>query len=135
MVSQPGNRDAAKEDGDDPSGTQEEWGEGYVSVLIKGMEMPKCCDECALLYDAMCCIVTSTSLWSYPAHEHIIDSSEERLPDCPLVPITTPHGNLIDREALMKVYGVYLGDKLIGALPTVNIDDVRDAPIIIEAEG
>lgn len=30
MVSQSGNRDAAQEDGDDPSGAQEERGEGYV---------------------------------------------------------------------------------------------------------
>ena len=34
MVSQPGNRDAAEEDGDDPSGAQEEWGEGYVRRYI-----------------------------------------------------------------------------------------------------
>ena len=111
-----------------------ERGEGYVSVLVKGMEMPKCCDDCGFNYDNNCCTATSTGFYTYPAFESIIDTEEERLPDCPLIPVTTPHGNLIDREALMKVYGVYLGDKLIGALPTVNIDDVRDAPIIIGAE-
>ena len=73
-----------------------------MSILIKGMEMPKCCDECALLYDAICCIVTTTSLWSYPAHERIIDSSEERLPDCPLIEVPDGHGGLIDADAVER---------------------------------
>ena len=47
-----------------------------MSILIKGMEMPKNCSECPLV---VCLSVES---------------------DCPLVPVP-PHGRLIDADALM----------------------------------
>lgn len=35
-----------------------------MSVIIKGMEMPKCCMDCTLNYDQMSCSVTGTGWWS-----------------------------------------------------------------------
>lgn len=48
-----------------------------MSILIKGMTMPKCCDDCNLLYDCCSCIVTG--------HKVKWDSERKRLPDCPLI--------------------------------------------------
>lgn len=50
-----------------------------MSILIKGMEMPKNCLECPLV---VCLSVES---------------------DCPLVPVP-PHGRLIDADALMHEF-------------------------------
>ena len=61
-----------------------------MSVLIRGMGMPKACWECPLkvhLYGG---------LWCTPS-KRVIDREDntEREPDCPLIEVTTPHGRLI----------------------------------------
>jgi len=78
-----------------------------MSILIKGMEMPKNCEECPLsLYQHSPC-------WK---NGGVMDW-ENRPNWCPLISIP-PHGRLIDRDALT----------LFGQIAT------RDAPTIIEAE-
>jgi hypothetical protein len=64
-----------------------------MSVLIKGMEMPTSCRACMFsrtdIRNVDWCVLT-----------------EKDLPcDCPLVPVP-PHGDLIDRDALMKMCGM-----------------------------
>lgn len=72
-----------------------------MSVLIKGMEMPKSCDVCPLIAEAddyhVCCINEQFIPWEW-IDEH---SAEQRHPKpswCPLVEIP-PHGRLIDADA------------------------------------
>ena len=62
-----------------------------MSVLIKGIEMPTRCWDCLLNTYGYCM-----------ASEHSdIIPSDAPIPDwCPLVPVP-PHGDLIDRDALM----------------------------------
>lgn len=91
-----------------------------MSILIKGMEMPKNCLECPLV---VCLNVES---------------------DCPLVPVP-PHGRLIDErwlkdamittlEALKKNPKMDIQEMhLIAAFATLRYM-VEDAPTIIEAE-
>ena len=54
-----------------------------MSIIIKGMDMPKSCWECEIF---------GCSLRDKLAH------IEDRNPDCPLVEIPTPHGRLIDED-------------------------------------
>ena len=64
-----------------------------MSILIKGMKMPKNCRTCKLIdYDRGCyrCIVTTA-----PCD---LNSKNE---NCPLVPVP-PHGRLIDADAILK---------------------------------
>lgn len=68
-----------------------------MSVLIKGMEMPKTCEECALNYDSCACIKTGSRF--FRGRETEFDPFKGRLEDCPLVPVP-PHGRLIDADAL-----------------------------------
>lgn len=61
-----------------------------MSILIKGMAMPKNCEECAFNYDMYRCMITLKSTML---------ADTERLSDCPLIELP-PHGRLIDADAL-----------------------------------
>ena len=94
-----------------------------MSVLIKGMEMPKSCEKCPFCIvnrhdrgdDSLCRLINKevfTFMRSLPQ-------------DCPLVPVP-PHGRLIDADALPR-FG--------GRKGLIHSADVDNAPTIIEAEG
>ena len=85
-----------------------------MSVLIKGMEMPKCCEECvagAYEYNDndercfVCGFIKSQHPWEC---EHVeidgIDTTKARADFCPLTEVPTPHGELVDRGGLMDTY-------------------------------
>ena len=80
-----------------------------MSVIIKGMEMPKHCRNCKFSYFthgiSMKCLFISEAC-----------KIKGRLSNCPLVAVPTPHGRLIDADAYQ-----YSGDLI-------------DEPTIIEAE-
>ena len=59
-----------------------------MSVLIKGMEMPKSCSDCKLRMAVGCC-------GNLPHNT--------RMPNCPLVEIP-PHGRLIDADKLKEEF-------------------------------
>lgn len=80
-----------------------------MSILVKGMKMPKVCADCPFWetrYDP-----------GYYNYEHCkalgrifnecrrdISPFEEKLDDCPLIKIPTPHGNLIDEGDIASGY-------------------------------
>lgn len=85
-----------------------------MSVLIKDMEMPKCCEECvagAYEYNDndercfVCGFIKSQHPWEC---EHVeidgIDTTKARADFCPLIEVPTPHGELVDRGILMDTY-------------------------------
>lgn len=73
-----------------------------TSVLIRGMEMPKCCDVCIFcdwsnLHQTACCKI----LEYRPCFNDFSSEYEIRISDlCPLVEVPVPHGRLIDADAL-----------------------------------
>ena len=70
-----------------------------MTVLIKGMPMPKNCTNCPLNIHEMsfgCAVTGRRYNWGNP----------ERLSDCPLVEILTPHGRLIDENELAYLIGI-----------------------------
>ena len=64
-----------------------------MSVLIKGMEMPALCQECDLYIEGACYAK------GYRDYRSIMDMSKPD--DCPLIEVPTPHGRLIDADALI----------------------------------
>ena len=70
-----------------------------MSVYIKGMEMPKNCDNCWALDDygdyPRCRITEEQRGYNFPIRE-------KRMDNCPLVEIP-PHGRLIDADANIKI--------------------------------
>ena len=119
-----------------------------MGVYIKGMEMPATCCHCPLMgYDpdrewvdsmartgAHICVLTGELIDNTKREEH-----------CPLVPVP-PHGRLIDADELTAlVYAnIALFDssprrmgaeqKLVRAWLASMVDDIEDAPTILEAE-
>lgn len=78
-----------------------------MSIIIKGMEMPKTCCRCDLkIYDA-------EIRWDENGNEQIgawvckrtreIIWNTRRGENCPLVPLPEGHGRLVDADALMDV--------------------------------
>lgn len=64
-----------------------------MSVLIKGMEMPKNCGRCWFNKSSLSCAITGSCI-------DRDDENRERLDDCPFVEVPKPHGRLIDADAL-----------------------------------
>ena len=104
-----------------------------MSILIKGMEMPPNCYECPLMLsvfvfegDSDICSITEGGC-----------TAESRPPHCPLTEIP-PHGDLIDRDALMKDGWLslwkrvdYMGGYAIHDVPLIN----PSIPVVLESEG
>lgn len=116
-----------------------------MSVLIKGLKMPKSCSTCQMLEgdpaDGICHAagrwLDDDEYWTWYVYtEGDIDDS--RPSNCPLIELPD-HGDLIDREALD---GVLLTNGIVGAITRrkvrYTVGDVRTiighAPVIIPAE-
>ena len=78
-----------------------------MSILIKGVEMPKSCHACWVT--------------DYCLENHFGIFANGNGKPCPLVEIPTPHGRLIDADDV--------NNHIIGYV------DLRDCPTIIDAEG
>ena len=101
-----------------------------MSILIKGMEMPKRCFECIFLTTVpnFFCLAGKRDLCA----EHGINISR---PDwCPLIQLP-PHGRLINIKSVEEWKFVTVGNDYQrwwnGALESV----IDNAPTVIEAEG
>lgn len=102
-----------------------------MSFIIKGIDIPKTCRQypcCAdnglvgMQRDYFCAALDCATS---------IDELDQKLTDCPLVEIPTPHGRLIDADALRKTIESIYG----GALWTFDcFECIRKAPTVIEAE-
>ena len=97
-----------------------------MSLLVKGLKMPDKCGCCKLFHA------------EYPMHctaikEHRTASAPYGMsrPDwCPLVEIKTPHGRLIDADALMQTYCRHEFSSDMGDAMEI----LDNYPTVIEAE-
>ena len=117
-----------------------------MSVIIKGMKMPKCCAECEfhLTEDISFEIMHQCEIKT----GYIDECDIHGFPyDCPLVEIPEKHGDLIDRDWLMDgwmdlrnatKYGNKTAEQQRHSYSTLMMyeiaDAVDDAPTIFEAE-
>lgn len=102
-----------------------------MSILIKGMEMPMCCDDCPVFDDNgdyPTCILTGLSKgYNFPIFE-------KRMDNCPLIEVPTPQGRLIDADALrFEIEKYFAGLPIQGHYDMLKMVD--EVPTIIEAEG
>ena len=99
-----------------------------MSVLIKGMKMPKSCSCCDLRYIAIGydyqCPKTGETVDGYDDNRHH---------SCPLVEVPTPHRDLVDRDDLIDEINRVTFVKRYDYNVAYNI--VTDAETIIEAEA
>lgn len=102
-----------------------------MSVLIKGMKMPKCCIDCEFMS------------WSNIRQRDICEKTGEAIRTaehwerrdilCPLVEVPTPHGRLIDEDWLCRFISTNnsLGATHYGCLTK---EEIQLAPTVIESE-
>ena len=101
-----------------------------MSVIVKGLEMPKICGQCQIKLGIDC------ELW-----KHVRSVSLDRHKDCPLAPVP-PHGRLIDADKLEDKCSRQARDGWNKSTNTTNWgyaytifkSDIEDAPTIIPAE-
>ena len=101
-----------------------------MSILIKGMEMPEKCGSCDLFHaeSPMHCTVVK-------GHKTVGAPYGMPRPDwCPLIEIPEPHGDLIDRDALLDMVRDVNTDYYCEVLG-VTVEDIDSVPTVIEAEG
>lgn len=94
-----------------------------MSVIVKNMEMPKNCQDCALYIEGACYAK------GYRDYRSIMDTAKPD--DCPLVELP-PHGRLGDLDELYKVAN--MADDF-GADTLDMLKLIADTPTVIEAEG
>ena len=100
-------------------------GGGRMSVLIRGMKMPKSCSRCFCM--ALC------RLW-----KNIMHPEFNRHRNCPLAPVP-PHGRLIDADALWVETNKICDRRDAGIITDLTclqqiLSALRHAPTIIPAE-
>ena len=100
-----------------------------MSILIKGMEMPQRCKECDLFIEGACYAK------GYRDYRSIMDMAKPA--DCPLIEVPTPHGRLIDADAIQYTHAIArsLDDGHNWNELCVTQDEIEDAPTVIEAEA
>ena len=91
-----------------------------MSVLIKDIQMPKNCAECPVALSGKYCRINQT----YTTYIKL----PIRPDHCPLTELPEHHGDLIDRNDLIKES---LAD---GAYGYVSTKEIYDALTIVEAE-
>ena len=102
-----------------------------MSTVIKGLSMPKNCLLCP------CCVGEGIGAGRQHYCQAIDDepcvSETYRPKNCPLIEIPTPHGRLIDADALMecRLEPNHYEELKDGYIPDYDLDS---APTIIEAE-
>lgn len=67
-----------------------------MSILIKGMVMPKTCIECPIQFGGMCYVQPPEI--DEPRVAPTVDQCVSRTSWCPLIEIPEHHGDLIDRN-------------------------------------
>ena len=104
-----------------------------MSVIVKGMKFPAECRECPFEHyyisnGETICRATNATL----ASDYNPIRFDGRYPDCPLVEIPDKHGRLIETDKLEAdcEYDFYYE-----GFSGVSIEQIRNAPTILEAEG
>ena len=91
-----------------------------MGIYIKGMEMPKCCNDCWALDDdgdyPRCRITQEQRGYNF-------NTKERKMAKCPLINVQEPHGRLIDADACID----YIRNNNQHAWETLAY-----APIVIE---
>ena len=104
-----------------------------MSILIKDINMPHSCGECSNSGDFpwLC----ASQHRNYDDYVNIPPS------DCPLIEVSTPHGDLIDKNTLfakieqMEIIGTIDNENDFVVSSAKVLELIDDAPIIIESEG
>lgn len=102
-----------------------------MSVIIRGMKMPKNCLMCQFhglggyKNELIVCSLTGRS-----------EGQLSNVPDCPLVEVPTPHGRLKDSDDLLAIFNADARSTSLAAGVVLEgvCKTIATAPTILEAE-
>ena len=102
-----------------------------MSVLVKNMDMPKCCGRCPwrdVEYGRTVCRLKEDTIDVW------VDEDVSRPDWCPLTEVPTKHGRLIDADAIEYTHAVArcIEDGHNWNELVVTQDEIADMPTIIE---
>lgn len=96
-----------------------------MGVYIKEMNKPTDCFRCPLRTGKYCGVLTE--------NERCVDNGV--LPHCPITEVKTPHGRLIDADAVTEKMWQAENESCFYELDdVVSVDDIDNAPTVIERE-
>ena len=101
-----------------------------MSVLIRGIQMPKNCNECPVALSGKYCRINKT----YTTFVKLLVRPDH----CPLVELPEKHGDLIDRDAIKQAVYHHLcikGEENLLPAEKSIFGNLIKAQAIIEAEG
>ena len=105
-----------------------------MAIYIKGMEMPKYCDECRCICSRWNGNEMIRRCGLMLGEESESTDRDELYELCPLTEVPEPHGRLIDADEL-KFYGNHIGDEYEDRFHDkqwVHRDEIDNAPTVIE---
>lgn len=106
-----------------------------MSILIKGMEMSKSCEDCDLCtFDGYCMATGGDSLWDALPEGAEYFPTGWKYEGCPVIEVPAPHGDLIDIDSKITV-AIKGGLKVTTVRKLLNYTAVRLPKTVIEAEG
>lgn len=100
-----------------------------MSILIKGREMPECCDECVFME------IQDNGF----GNDYICSISKEDVDgvcDCPLIEIPDGHGRLIDADALINLVNrcIFPSDMATTLAVSMTVNWVKEAPTVLPSD-
>lgn len=115
-----------------------------MTILVKGMEMPKSCAECRFCegetLDGLC---HAAEKWFDDEYFRWFAYEEDDIDDskpinCPLIEVPTPHGRLVDADAIypwyVKHFKEYKPSDIEWSMQDIACN-LWNMPTVIEAEG
>lgn len=111
-----------------------------MSILVKGIDVPKNCDECPIQHKHWGYEVKLCPYSTVDNGTDLYQPIDYRMEDCPIYEVPTPHGRLIDadelREKMIKeadTYIPYVQERERRGYHNCELL-VDDAPTVIERE-
>lgn len=107
-----------------------------MGIYIKGMKMPKSCIRCKLTIEHNNYLYCNCPA-SITSGDYVGDFKTEKHPDCTLIEIPTPHGDLISRREALEALTVTEEMETVDLLwlLTTRINDLPTIePILVGAE-
>ena len=105
-----------------------------MSVIVKGMEMPKNCAYCPLSEYRNSSILDCKQIGTVGTAFRDNNVLKRRHPNCPLIEVPTPHGRLIAEKTITEIrYHDADGYHIVNGEQLCELE--IDAETVIEAEG
>ena len=105
-----------------------------MSILIKGVKMPRGCIACPFMFSGLDDYLMWCNWIGGPLGEWSKYRDKWRHPACPLVEVPTPHGPLVDADALKATFCAECNHTITCEDCDIDYHIGRLAPTIIEAE-